>query len=86
MNPDIPERNTSQVDPDVAFGQNEGLWTYRMAASLRTEIVRLSLSERAEDAIRTAIRHNGREDIDVSLATEALLASLDEDTKRQRSQ
>jgi hypothetical protein len=45
-----------------------------------TSLDNRTISNRAEDAVRTAVRQSGREDIDISIATESLLSALEEET------
>jgi hypothetical protein len=65
-------------DPSVAFGQNQGLFAYNMAASLTGSTDR-PLVERARDAARTAIQKFDCPEVDEDLATRGLLHALEDD-------
>jgi hypothetical protein len=76
--PHFHEAARETSDPDIAFGQNESLFAYKMAASLKTTgLDSLTVKERAEDAVRTAVRQSGRQNIDIKKAVNALIDRLD---------
>lgn len=65
-------------DPSFVFGQEQGLFAYNMASSLTAHSDR-PVIERADDAVRTAIRQFDRPDVDTEMAVQGLMRALQED-------
>lgn len=74
----MPNHELDSNDPNIAFGQEQGLFTYNMASSL-TGGTNATVAERAEDAVKTAVRSFDRPEIDVEIATTGLIAALEGD-------
>ena len=73
----MAEHLNNDVSHDETFGANEALFTYRMAHSLGSPAGK-TLSECAEDAVRTAARQH-EVSVDIELATQALISTLTAD-------
>lgn len=74
----MPRRELDTGDPNVAFGQDQALFTYNMASSLTRDTNR-PIIDRAHDAVHAAIRLFERPEIEVELATSGLIAVLERD-------